>query len=218
MEASLYKTPVPLPAPGSPVSSHHFLVVCLDAGGTVPPAMALAQALVVRGHRVSVLSQPSVQQRARSVGCNFLPFSGVPDFEKDRVLEEQLETTMSALGPSPGEDLVSIVKEQGVDLIIIDADLVGCLATTEAFRIPSAEAWSEPASPGCGTDGPNKSFTRPEGEPVPPSPVRLTAARPCLSCAGSRFQGRYRELRRERPRALLSTETELLTSIPGSLC
>jgi hypothetical protein len=45
----------------------HALVVCHDAGGTIPPVIALAEALVERAHDVTVLSQPSVRRRAETL-------------------------------------------------------------------------------------------------------------------------------------------------------
>ena len=53
--------------------------------------IAIAAALTRAGHDVSMLSQPSVEQRAIAAGCEFVPFSAIPDYARDVALEEQLE-------------------------------------------------------------------------------------------------------------------------------
>ena len=120
------------------MSGRHVLFVCHDAGGNVPPVIALARSLVLSGHAVSILSQPSVRQRALAAGCRFVAFSGVPDYRRDRLLEDQLDVAAAALvGPSVGEDLVSVVAGDAVDLVIVDADLAGALAAAETLDQPS---------------------------------------------------------------------------------
>ena len=120
------------------MSHRHVLVVCHDAGGNIPPVIALARSLVLRGHRVSILSQPSVGRRAVDAGCGFFPFSGVGDYRRDRLLEEQLDVAAAALiGPTVGEDLLTVVERQTVDLVIVDADLAAALAAAEALDQPS---------------------------------------------------------------------------------
>jgi UDP:flavonoid glycosyltransferase YjiC (YdhE family) len=116
----------------------HVLIVCQDAGGNIPPLTALAWSLGERGHRVSILSQPSVRARARAAGCGFLPFSAVPDYRPDQLLEDQLDIAGAVLvGPSVGDDLIAAVAAQSVDLLIVDADLAGALAAAEALDQPS---------------------------------------------------------------------------------
>jgi UDP:flavonoid glycosyltransferase YjiC (YdhE family) len=52
----------------------NVLLVSHDAGGTIPPMLALAQAFVARGHDVGWMAQPSVERRAMGAGCGFVPF------------------------------------------------------------------------------------------------------------------------------------------------
>jgi UDP:flavonoid glycosyltransferase YjiC (YdhE family) len=115
------------------------LFVCHDAGGTVPPVLALAQALGDRGHGAVVLSQPSVRTRAEAVGCAFVPFSTVPDYERGVALEEQLEVTVPALsGQEVGEDVRRAAAAHAVDVLVVDANLAGALAAAEVLPQPSA--------------------------------------------------------------------------------
>jgi UDP:flavonoid glycosyltransferase YjiC (YdhE family) len=115
-----------------------LLVVLHDAGGTVPPALALVSAAVERGHEVVVLSQPSVRARAEGLGCGFVPFSALPDYDGTVVLEEQLERTVPAIsGPAVGHDLLRAAADHGADLVVVDANLAGALAAAETLDRPS---------------------------------------------------------------------------------
>src|SRR5437588_3064087 len=90
------------------MTAKRFLLVCHDAGGTVPPVLALAESLLENGHDVSILSQPSVRGRAQELGCAFLAFSRLPNYEQGKPLEEQIELTLPALtGKSVGDDVVA---------------------------------------------------------------------------------------------------------------
>jgi UDP:flavonoid glycosyltransferase YjiC (YdhE family) len=116
-----------------------IVLACHDAGGTVPPVLALASALGEAGHAVTVLSQPSVRERAEAVGARFIALSEIGDYATDAALEDQLDLTVPAIaGPSVGEDLARVVDEVRADVIVVDANLSGCLAAAEALPQPSA--------------------------------------------------------------------------------
>jgi UDP:flavonoid glycosyltransferase YjiC (YdhE family) len=110
------------------------LLACHDAGGTVPPVLAIAEACVARGHHVTVLSQPSVRERAEALDCSFIAFSTVPDYDRTTPLEEQLAVTLPAIvGRLVGDDLLGI----DADVAVVDANLAGALAAAESRAVPS---------------------------------------------------------------------------------
>src|SRR5262245_4185680 len=120
------------------MTPRRVLFVCHDAGGNVPPALALAESLVRSGHHAAVLSQPSVRSRAVDVGCEFFAFSAIPDYERDKMLEEQLDAAMSVIAErSAGDDLISLVTQHEIDLIVVDANMGGALAAAETLEQPS---------------------------------------------------------------------------------
>src|SRR6476659_4025235 len=121
------------------MTRRRVLFVSHDAGGTIPPMLALAEAYVARGDDVVVLSQPSVRTRAEAAGCTFVPASDLPDYERRRAIEDQLEIAARAItGLALGDDLIALAKERSVDLIVVDANLGGALAAAEQLPQPSA--------------------------------------------------------------------------------
>jgi UDP:flavonoid glycosyltransferase YjiC (YdhE family) len=118
--------------------TRNIVVTLHDAGGTVPPNLAVAQCLVSRGHRVTVLSQPSVAARAEAVGCTFVAFDTLPDYDRTRALEDQLEITVPALaGPAIGDELVAVVEGTRADVVVVDPNLAGSLAAAASLECPS---------------------------------------------------------------------------------
>ncbi len=119
--------------------NRRFLLTCHDAGGTVPPMLALAESLVLAGHDVVILSQPSVRLRAEAAGCTFVAFSKIPDYRRDTSLEDQLGLVGRALtSKNAGDDLETYAKQHPVDVVVVDANLGGALAATEKLGRPSA--------------------------------------------------------------------------------
>jgi UDP:flavonoid glycosyltransferase YjiC (YdhE family) len=115
------------------------LFVSHDAGGTIPPVLALAEAFVARGDEAIVLSQPSVRTRAEAAGCTFVAATDLPDYERRRAIEDQIELVARAMtGRTLGDDLVAVVQDRSVDLVVVDANLGGALAAAEQLPQPSA--------------------------------------------------------------------------------
>jgi UDP:flavonoid glycosyltransferase YjiC (YdhE family) len=123
----------------SSISRSLVLLTCHDAGGTIPPVLALAEALIARGNEVVILSQPSVRRRAEAAGCTFVAFSQIGDYEARRPLEDQLDVVIPAVvGKTVGDDLLAAVTRHRADLVVVDANLAGGLAAAEKLDKPSA--------------------------------------------------------------------------------
>jgi MGT family glycosyltransferase len=118
--------------------SRHVVITLHDAGGTVPPTIALAQALLVRGDEVTILSQPSVRARAQAIGCQFVTFASLPDYDPRRAFEDQLEVTVPALvGAEIGGELLELATRTGADVVVVDPNLAGSLAAAATLDRPS---------------------------------------------------------------------------------
>lgn len=121
------------------MSQRRFLLVSQDAGGTVPPMIAVAQSLARRGHDVTVLGQPSIRGRAVGIGARFVPFTTVPDYETHQVIEEQLLLALAVIaGDGPANDVRAVADAEGSDAVVIDCNLAGAAAAAESLDRPSA--------------------------------------------------------------------------------
>ena len=115
-----------------------LLLTLHDAGGTVPPMLALAEAAAQRGHEVTVLAQPSVRRRAEAAGARAVPFSSLPDYDHRRSFDEQLDLIGAAIvGRAVGDDLLDVAAECAADAVIVDANLAGALAAAETLPVPT---------------------------------------------------------------------------------
>ena len=120
------------------MSGPHVLFVCHDAGGTIPPVIAVARALMALGARVSVLSQPSVRWRAEQAGCQFSTFSRLGDYDRGEPIESQLSLSVPALtGADVGDDLIRTLQQEQAELVVVDPNLTGALAAAESLDRPS---------------------------------------------------------------------------------
>lgn len=120
------------------MSARRVLVTCHDAGGTVPPVVALTQALRRAGHDVVVLSQPCVRDRAEAAGASFVPFTEIGDYDRRVALEEQVDVIGPAIaGTTVGDDLLAVAADRRVDVTVTDANLAGGLAAAETTDTPS---------------------------------------------------------------------------------
>jgi UDP:flavonoid glycosyltransferase YjiC (YdhE family) len=116
-----------------------FLIVGEDAGGTVPPMLAVAESLIAAGQSVTYLSQPSVEARAVEVGCEFVAFETIPDYRHDTAIEEQLAIALPMLvGRAAGDQLIDLAADIGCVAVIVDSDLAGAAAAAETLHRPSA--------------------------------------------------------------------------------
>jgi len=121
------------------VTRRRVLFTSHDAGGTVPPMLALAEVFAARGDPVVVLSQPSVRARAEAAGCTFVAFSELPDYVPRRAIEDQLDLTLRAItARTIGDDVIASAKEHSIELLVVDANLAGALAAAEQLDRPSA--------------------------------------------------------------------------------
>lgn len=68
----------------------HFLFTLWDGAGTLPPELSVARALVERGHRVSVLSDPTAEREALAAGADFTPWREAPHLRSRRAEDDYI--------------------------------------------------------------------------------------------------------------------------------
>ena len=132
-------------APSGPASgvraTGRFLFATWDGGGNVPPAIGTARMLVERGHSVGLLGPRTVRARVEAVGCEFVPYGRVPDFDpaQGRAMEDQLVAFVQLLvGRESADDLLDEIDRVAPDVLVVDSMLFGALAGAERSGVPTA--------------------------------------------------------------------------------
>jgi UDP:flavonoid glycosyltransferase YjiC (YdhE family) len=115
------------------------LLVTVDLGGNVPPAIGIAAELARRGHRVVVHGDPAVRPRAVAAGCEFQQADGVsydPLVARGTVRTLR-EITRLFADRSRGRSAVEAARSVGADVVLVDALLLGAAAEVEAAGLPT---------------------------------------------------------------------------------
>ncbi|WP_375431602.1 glycosyltransferase [uncultured Friedmanniella sp.] len=117
----------------------HALFVVLDAGGNVPPALAIARALLRRGTAVTVLAPPALEPRILAAGLQFARFrSGrFYDPRQQRSTLGGLRDFLSAAGDrGTGADALAVAQEVGAGVVVMDFLLTGAMAAVGRSDVP----------------------------------------------------------------------------------
>ena len=134
------------------MNAKRYLFVTLEGGGNVPPVLGAARRLVVRGHDVTVLTEPCLQEVVAQVGAKFRPLhTPFARRDRDEVLFDdwKARTPMAAvggtldrviLGPAreTARDVMAAVDELAPDAIVADWMLPAAVTVGEARRLPTA--------------------------------------------------------------------------------
>ena len=173
--------------------SSRFLLATWDGGGTIPPELGLAAALVDRGHEVVVLSDDTVEQEATEAGATFTPWRRAPQArarDADRALIRDWRCgtrsprcarwasfASSDRRRSDAADLSDVIDQHSPDVLIVDALLTGASAGAEQSGLPTAAV------------APNVNMLRTPGVPPMGSGLRPHAAVVSVRCATPRSTG-----------------------------
>src|SRR5947209_13453487 len=123
------------------MSPGRFLFVVWNGGGNIPPALALGQRLVRRGHSVRFLGDRSLSSKVEAMGCAFSAYRTVPewDVERGRALEDQPDAFVEMLcGDCLADDVLDELATTRVDVAVVDCMLGGALCAAECARVPTA--------------------------------------------------------------------------------
>ncbi|MDQ3934925.1 MAG: glycosyltransferase, partial [Actinomycetota bacterium] len=130
------------------------LQVIWDGGGNTAPQLAIARALVGRGHEVRVLGHRAQRQKIEAAGAEYVPYRHAPEGdasrpETDILRDWEPRTPVGALarvrdrlmyGPSAlfARDVVEAVEASPADVVAWDYLLLGAGTGAERAGIPSA--------------------------------------------------------------------------------
>src|SRR3954453_4018341 len=129
----------------------NYLVTIWDAGGSVPPELALARRLVAAGHRVVALAGPPLQPAVEAAGATFRSWQRVPHrrhpsepepfddsepkgpSQKGQMLPDRL-----LLGPASDDaaEVRTALEELRSDASVSSMLMLGGMAAAEARGVP----------------------------------------------------------------------------------
>ncbi len=129
-------------------------MVAIDAGGTLPPMMGVAAALVRRGPEVLVLADPTAEDVARAAGCDYLPWQTAPQIgsvaeQTDMIREFETGSPLKRLrrvrervmvGPAGffARDVMDAANRHAADAVLVEGTIPGMVIGAEATRLPFA--------------------------------------------------------------------------------
>ena len=138
--------------------SRHYLFTLWDGSGTVPPELSLARALIERGHRVTVLADPTIEPEAMAARADFRSWREAPhlrsrrphddylrDFEVDNppeLIARLCERLICGPASAYAAETTSAIRELRPDAVVSSAFLLGPQIAAEAARLPLAALFS----------------------------------------------------------------------------
>ena len=184
----------------------NVLFVTIDGGGNLPPVLVLAKDMSERGYRVSVLSEPCMEDLIRDLGYNFISFQKYftrkdrkEDIFKDWNVSPVNNPVLKNIvfGPSKvvAEETMEAIRLTDARLLVADILLPTALIASEASQIPGVIA-----------------FHMPEYFPGPNRPPGMFGLKPAKGSAG-RFRDKiFSHLFNLKLKGFLSSINETRTS------
>lgn len=146
--------------------ARHYLFAMWEGGGNVPPLLGVARRLIARGHRVTVLGDPTIEDEARRTGCGFEPWRRAPHRTtlrpEDDLLRDwetknpftQLSNYRDKLITEPAAryaaDTLDALDRTSADVLVSEYTLFGAFMAAEKRGLPAVglvpNIWPMPAA------------------------------------------------------------------------
>jgi len=143
----------------------HYLFAMWEGGGNVTPMLGVAASLIGRGHRATVLGDPTIQAEAERVGCSFLPWRRAPHRttlrpEEDLLRDWETKNPVAMLrryrdrfitGPAPlyAADTLDAIDALSPDALVPEYTMFGAIMAAQKRELPVAalvpNIWPLPA-------------------------------------------------------------------------
>lgn len=125
----------------------NFLFVMIEGGGNVPQMFGLVKHLQKRGHTVNVLTEPCLEKSVEEMNAKFIAFTDyfIKADRKEDMLQDWNATLLKnpvfenvVFGPAETvvKQTYQALKEQNIDILIVDMLLLPALIAGEALNIP----------------------------------------------------------------------------------
>ena len=125
----------------------NILLVTIEAGGNIPPLMAIVRDAIERGHKVFVLSEPCMEDEVMSAGAKFVAFKEhftktdrKTDMFKDylgfKYRNYGFENVIFGPAKIVARETMEIIKREGIDVAVLDFFMTGSAIAAKAAGIP----------------------------------------------------------------------------------
>jgi MGT family glycosyltransferase len=136
-------------------SDMNYLFVTIDGGGNLPQVLGLAKRLKKRGHSITVLTEPCMEELTHSLGFRFIAFKEhfTRSDRKEDILKDYNATPFSnpifenvVFGPAQVvvRETLDALKESNADALVADILLPSALMAAEHLKIPRTIAFHMP--------------------------------------------------------------------------
>jgi MGT family glycosyltransferase len=153
--------------------SRQYLFTMWEGGGTLPPELGVAHRLIDRGHRVHVVGDPTIADRAAAIGAGFSPWRRAPhrtslDPDEDLFRDWEVGNPLTVLrnfrdrfmaGPADefAADTLDVIEVLQPDTMVVDGMMLGTIIAAQAAQLPVValmpNIWMIP-TPGAPAVGP----------------------------------------------------------------
>lgn len=135
--------------------SANVLFVTIDGGGNLPPVFGLAKYLSQSGYKITVLSEPCMEQLIKSLGYDFICFQRhfTRKDRKEDIFKDWNASTINnpvldniVFGPAKivTEETMEAIHQSDANLLVADCLLPTALIAAEAKGIPGVVAFHMP--------------------------------------------------------------------------
>ena len=116
-----------------------ILFATWNGGGNQPPTIGIAQALKERGHDVLVLGQQTQRRRFEAAGFAFSEFQEKAAAVSCLCGTERQSALMRDIWMNDNfaAEVADKVRKSSADLVVVDCMLVGVLANSKSFQVPT---------------------------------------------------------------------------------
>ncbi|MGC9342376.1 MAG: glycosyltransferase [Bacteroidales bacterium] len=133
----------------------NYLFVTVDGGGNLPQVLGLAKRLKKRGHMITVLTEPCMEELIKSLDFKFIAFRKffTRKDRKEDLLKDYKATPFSnpifenvVFGPAQivVDETLTALKKSEADILVADILLPPALIAAEYLKIPRAIAFHMP--------------------------------------------------------------------------
>lgn len=115
-----------------------FLWACFDGGGNVPPSLGVTDVLLARGHEVAFAGRPELVERFAATRYRAVELTRAYCHADRYEWHPRGRLFAYLTSPAVGEELLSLVKEERPDVLIVDAMFGGALDVAPRAGLPVA--------------------------------------------------------------------------------